>query len=101
MEIKTIANFDKIIKKLNKNQIIEIEKAIKIISEHPEIGELKVGDLANIRVYKFKINTQLYLLSYLIHNNTIILLLSLGSHQNFYEDLKRLLKNIKKNDFLC
>lgn len=34
MEIKTIANFDKIIKKLNKNQIIEIEKAIKIISEH-------------------------------------------------------------------
>lgn len=100
MEIKTTNNFEKILKKLNKNQVIGIENAIRQIAENPGIGESKIGDLNNIKVFKFKINSQLYLLSYMICNDKIILLLSVGSHQNFYEDLKRLLKSIKSSNFL-
>ena len=51
---------------------------------------MKVGDLAGIRVYKFKMVDQLTLLAYTFEDETVTLtLLVLGSHQNFYRDLKR------------
>ena len=47
-----------------------------------------------INVYKFKINKQEVLLAYRLHPDKIkpvsIQLLSLGSHENFYSELKRL-----------
>lgn len=46
-------------------------------------------DLAGIRVYKFKLNKQLTLLGYEYDGETVTLyLLKLGSHENFYRDLK-------------
>lgn len=99
MKIKTTPIFDKLLKKLHKNQIEDLEKAIKEILDNPNIGEEKLGDLTGIRVYKFKMVKQLTLLSYTIINEEIILTLSFGSHQNFYEDLKRYLKSIKSIDF--
>lgn len=54
------------------------------------LGEGKVGDLAGVRVYKFKINKQLALLAYTFEERTITLtLLALGQHENFYRELKR------------
>lgn len=46
-----------------------------------------MGDLAGVLVYKFKINKQLILLSY-TYDEDEINLLTFGSHQNFYKDLK-------------
>lgn len=54
----------------------------------PEIGELKRGDLAGVYVHKFKSQNQLMLLAYEYDPKTRMLLL-LGSHENFYRDLKR------------
>ena len=89
MKIKMTNNFEKATRKINRNQIKLIEDAIDEIAKNPDIGEVKLGDLANVYVYKFRINRQLVLLAYL-HNESKneITLLSLGSHENFYRDLK-------------
>ena len=80
--------FRKSFKKLYKNQQEEVKKEIKKIVKDPEIGEEKKGDLNRIFVYKFKIDQQLTLLAYQFDPETRILLM-LGSHQNFYKNLKR------------
>lgn len=62
------------------------------IIENPAIGEQKTGDLDFLRVYKLLMNNQLTLLGYSYENEMIILtLLALGSHENFYRDIKRTL----------
>ena len=73
---------------MHKNQQDEIRKEIKKIVNGPEIGEEKKGDLRSIFVHKFKINQQLTLLAYQFDPETRILLM-LGSHQNFYKNLKQ------------
>jgi hypothetical protein len=65
-----------------------MDGAVKAISDKPEIGEAKVGDLAGVYVYKFKINKQLTLLAYGFDKNAIQLL-NIGGHENFYRDLKQ------------
>ncbi len=63
---------------------------LKKIQQNPEIGDRKVGDLAALRVFKFRSNGQLYLLGYTLDETIrLIYLESVGSHENFYRDLKR------------
>jgi len=88
MNIKITNAFKKSAKKLMRNQIEIVEDAIDEIAKDPEIGELKKGDLAGIRVYKFHLHKQLMLLAYQ-HSKKELTLLSLSSHENFYRDLKR------------
>jgi len=58
--------------------------------EKPNLGEQKKGDLAFLRVYKFKMNKQITLLGYSFDDGNLILeLIALGSHENFYRDIKR------------
>lgn len=80
--------FKKSAKKLMRNQIKMVEDAIDEIVKNPEIGELKRGDLAGIRVYKFYIHKQLMLLAYQYFEKKIVLF-SLSTHENFYRDLKK------------
>ena len=59
--------------------------------DDPLLGEQKKGDLAFLRVYKFKMVKQLTLLGYSYENGTVILeLIALGSDENFYRDVKKL-----------
>lgn len=52
--------------------------------QNPETGQLKKGDLADVRVYKFKMNSLLMLLAYIWQLNLQkVILLKLGSHENF------------------
>ena len=82
--------FQKAYKKLHKNQKEDIDQVIKEIIKDPSIGQSKVGDLSNVRVHKFKMVKQLTLLAYSYEDQTITLtLLALGSHENFYRDLKK------------
>ena len=78
-------------KKLAKNQIKELDKAIKGIVKNPKIGEEKKGNLSSIRVHKFKMVNQLYLLAYEFDRDSRILI-ALGVHENFYRNVKRHLK---------
>jgi mRNA interferase RelE/StbE len=91
MKILQTNAFEKAVKKLHKNQKKDLDAAIKTIIDDYTLGEEKLGDLAGVRVYKFKMNKQLTLLAYTFQEKVLILtLLALGSHQNFYTELKRL-----------
>lgn len=75
-------------KKLKKNQIKELDKAIAAVVKNPKIGEEKKGVLNNIWVYKFKMLNQLTLLAYEWDVNSRVLI-ALSTHENFYRDLKK------------
>jgi mRNA-degrading endonuclease YafQ of YafQ-DinJ toxin-antitoxin module len=90
MQILQTTTFQKAVKKLRANQKKDLDEAIQYIMKNPTIGESKVGDLAGVYVYKFQMIKQLTLLAYTYHEQTITLtLLALGSHENFYRDLKK------------
>ena len=82
------AHFRRAYKRLYPNQKADVDDAIAEIVRDPTLGEAKKGDLAGIFVYKFKCNGQLSLLAY-EYDVASRLLLLLGSHENFYRDLKR------------
>lgn len=88
VQVLQSAAFARAYKKLHSNQKQDVDDAVEIIVKTPDIGEPKRGDLAGVYVYKFKINGQQTLLAYEYDPNTRMLLL-LGSHENFYRDLKR------------
>ena len=90
MRIRVTPTFDRAAKKLHRSQKAELDEAVKTVAGDAQIGEEKVGDLAGIRVYKFRMGNQLCLLSYRALDEDSIKLLTVGSHENFYRDLKRI-----------
>ena len=90
MRILVTPTFERAVKKLHRQQKAELDMAVRGIIDDSEIGEVKVGDLAGIRVHKFRMGNQLCLLAYRILDEDSIKLLTVGSHENFYRDLKRL-----------
>jgi mRNA-degrading endonuclease RelE of RelBE toxin-antitoxin system len=77
-------------KKLNESTAKDLDNAVLQVSEKPTLGEKKKGDLANLRVYKFKSKNQLYLLGYSLDDGLRLLYLeAVGAHENFYRDIKR------------
>jgi mRNA-degrading endonuclease RelE of RelBE toxin-antitoxin system len=76
-------------KKLHKNTIADIDSAIEGLSQAPETGVRKKGDLSALYVHKFISYGQEYLLGYTLDKEVrLIYLEAIGSHQNFYRDLK-------------
>ncbi|MBF0657823.1 type II toxin-antitoxin system RelE/ParE family toxin [Psychrobacter sp. NG25] len=85
-------SFKKAVKKLHKNQKADLDNAVRTIIDDPDIGVQKVGDLSSVRVYKFKMLKQLTLLAYIIDDGQLVLtLLMVGTHENFYRDVKLML----------
>ena len=80
--------FKRVYKKLAAGQQAVVDDAVRVIIAEPGIGEAKKGDLAGVYVHKFPLNRQQMLLAYEWDPKTRVLLL-LGSHENFYRDLKR------------
>jgi mRNA-degrading endonuclease RelE of RelBE toxin-antitoxin system len=80
--------FSKIKKKLKKNQIKDLDNAVREIIKNPELGEQKKGDLADVWIYKFKMVDRENLLAYQWDEKTRTLI-SLGVHENFYRDIKK------------
>lgn len=90
MRILQTRTFKRAVKRLHKQQKQELDEAVRVIAADPAIGESKVGDLAGVRVHKFKMNRRLTLLAYeLLEVDKVVKLLALGGHENFYRDLKR------------
>ena len=85
-------SFKKAVKKLHKNQKADLDNAVRAIIDDPDLGVQKVGDLSSVRVYKFKMLKQLTLLAYIIDDGQLVLtLLMVGTHENFYRDVKLIL----------
>ncbi len=74
---------------IQENQKTDLDNAIQHLINAPTLGHQKKGDLAGIKVYKFKMVNQETLLAYQYQQN-ILILLALGSHENFYRDIKKL-----------
>ncbi len=70
---------------------LEIDNQVQKILENPNIGVLKKEDLKGIRVYKFTFNSHLFLISYECKEDVLYLYV-IGSHENFYKKLKRLIR---------
>uniref|UniRef100_E6QVC4 Addiction module toxin RelE n=1 Tax=mine drainage metagenome TaxID=410659 RepID=E6QVC4_9ZZZZ len=88
LKIKATPTFVKSIKKLHDKDKKTVDDAVREILAKPTIGETKKGDLSGVSVYKFKINTQEILLAYSVGPDEL-LLIALGTHENFYRDMKR------------
>lgn len=89
IQVLQTPSFKKAVKKLHANQKKDLDKAVKELMKDPKLGEQKKGDLAFLRVYKFKMAKQLMLLGYSYQEKAIVLeLIALNSHENFYRDLK-------------
>jgi hypothetical protein len=65
-----------------------LNTAIEKIFTNPLEGKAKKGDLAGIRVYKFQVLDQLFLMAY-EHDEDTLTLRALEPHENFYRDLKK------------
>ncbi|MGC9519644.1 MAG: type II toxin-antitoxin system RelE/ParE family toxin [Desulfuromonadaceae bacterium] len=90
MQVLQTRTFARNKKRLHKNQIKELDAAIREILKNPESGEPKKGDLQGVYVYKCKITNQLFLIAYQFDDVSLTLLL-VAPHENFYRNLKKTL----------
>jgi len=82
--------FARAYKRLHANVAAEVDDAVVTVATDPQVGERKKGDLAALRIYKFRAVGQLYLLGYTVDKGVrLIYLEAVGPHKNFYRDLKR------------
>jgi hypothetical protein len=93
--------FAQYVKKAHKPLQLAIQDEVEVVSETPKIGEAKVGDLAGIRVHKFRFSRQEYLIAYRAPTDDapleflIIDFYQVGVHENFYAELKQYLRQEK------
>ena len=83
--------FGRKVKKLKKNEKKRVDEEVKRIFDNPKIGQEKKEDLQGVKVHTYKIGNQQMLLAYEASEKEI-LLLTFGSHENYYRDLKNYLK---------
>lgn len=88
--VRQTRRFARAYKKLHERLIAEVNDAIRLIADNPDVGEKKKGDLAALWVYKFRCDGQIYLLGYTREDGVqLVYLEAVGPHENFYSDLKR------------
>ena len=89
MKLSQTPTFARAIKKLHPNQKRALDKALRLLSESPTKGDPKVGDLAGVYIFKFKVENLEWLIAYRLVTKSQLKLLTVGPHENFYRDLKR------------
>jgi len=88
IQVKQTNTFLRAYKKLHSNQKDAVDQAVADIVLNATIGEAKKGDLSGVYVHKFDCVNQPFLLAYEYDPTTRVLLL-VGTHENFYRNLKR------------
>lgn len=88
-QVQQTRRFARQYKKLHDNVAVDVDSAVIEVANNPEVGEKKKGDLAKLRVHKFRSQSQLYLLGYTLDQEIeLVYLEAIGPHENFYRDLK-------------
>lgn len=87
MRVLETPRFRKQAKRLRPNQKADLDTAIREVVSRPDVGEPKRGELDWLRVHKCRLVGQVWLLGY-ESVGTDIILHAIGSHENFYRDLK-------------
>jgi|WetSurMetagenome_2_1015567.scaffolds.fasta_scaffold779020_1 mRNA interferase RelE/StbE len=91
MKIYQSRIFENKVKKLSKQEKDLLDDEINKIAKNSLIGEEKKGDLRGVYVYKFIMQSLLYLLSYRKIKLDLELIM-IGPHENYYRELKSYLK---------
>ncbi len=87
--VRQTRRFGRAYKKLYRNVWVDVDEAVRVIAENPDVGERKRGDLSELFVYKFHSQNQLYLLGYTRNDKVCLIYLeAVGPHENFCRDLK-------------
>ena len=101
MEIHYKRPFAQFVKKASKALQLAIEDQVYEICRTPSLGVQKSGDLKDFSIHKFYFNTQEYLIAYrygeIIESVEIVWIdfYKVGSHENFYIELKRFIRQEK------
>ena len=89
-QLEQTRRFARVYKKLNDHVAADVDAAAEVVAKDPSIGERKKGDLADLYVYKFRSQNQLYLLGYTLDEGIrLVYLEAVGPHENFYRVLQR------------
>ena len=89
IDVYVSRQFKKALSKLPDAQLKIVEDEVDRIIDDPEMGEQKKGDLAHLRVHKFKVDNQQALVGYSwLEDQFELYLLQFGSHENFYPKMK-------------
>ncbi|ADL54968.1 type II toxin-antitoxin system RelE/ParE family toxin [Gallionella capsiferriformans] len=85
--VEQTRRFSRQYKKLHDNVATDVDDAVDLIAGQPSIGERKKGDLADLFVYNFCSQGQLYLLGYTLDEGVqLVYLETIGPHENFDRD---------------
>jgi mRNA-degrading endonuclease RelE of RelBE toxin-antitoxin system len=88
--LRQTRRFARAYKKLQDKVAADVDRAAQVVAANPLVGQRKKGDLADLLVYKFRSQNQLYLLGYTIDDVVrLVYLEAIGPHENFYRDLKK------------
>jgi hypothetical protein len=93
MMISYKSPFRKFVKKQTRSFQLVIEDEVESVIRNPLSGEGKKGDLVGLRIHKFSYQGQQFLLSYVIQTGDLTFF-TIGSHENFYRELKKYLKEV-------
>lgn len=66
---------------------LAVQDEVDRIIADPDIGECKKGDLAGLQVHKFRFHRQEYLIAYEAGDENLLFIM-IGTHENFYQELK-------------
>lgn len=95
-EVRFLPPAAKFLKKLKDKKLKSLyQEAIDKIREDHTVGELKNGDLSGIYGYDIFYNKTNYELAYRVEyiEDKIIVVIMAGTRENFYDELKRYMKN--------
>ena len=89
MRVRETPSFRKQVNRLRPNQKADLDQAVRELTENPSAGDPRTGDLSWVRVYRCRLVGQLSLVAYEYRpSDDLIVLHAVGSHENFYRDLK-------------
>lgn len=96
-EVRFLPPAAKFIKKLKDKKLKMLyQEAVDKIREDHTVGEAKTGDLTDVYGYDIYYNKTNYELAYTVEylEDKIIVVIMAGTRENFYDQLKRYMKNI-------
>lgn len=90
--VRAVPRFLKSKRRLPEAEQQEVDAQIRGLMDDPLKGEPKTGALKGVRIVKFKVGRQQYLLAYqFFPKPNVIEVLDVGVHENFYRDLQNYL----------
>jgi mRNA interferase RelE/StbE len=81
MRILVTPTFERTVKKLHGQQKADVDAAVKAVANNISISEEKMGDFVRACVHKFRMVSQLCLLSYRVLGTSSIKILTVGTHE--------------------